>query len=326
MIMNMKPFPSFWRVVLFSAALATAGSAEAGFQYTGQDLVLGFRQSGGISELVVNLGQASKFYTLTSGSKVTITNYDVSALSAVFPSLDALSWSVSGDVRTTDDTNHPLETLWVTRPRDDLATQTLPWARQSQYAQGAVAAKISGIGVGAMTYGNNVPTDTNNTSTLVTIPSGNPYAYSSYMGVAGNFAQSFQGDAEQTTPSGFAGGGTPLRADLYELKPGTGDGAYLGYFEFGTDGVMTYTAGASTPVIPRPTITGVTRSGTTNTISFSTVTGANYSLLATDAAGLLSAVSGWSVVGSPVAGDGSVLSVQDVSTGATRFYAIEAAP
>ncbi|MBU6400441.1 MAG: hypothetical protein KGS61_09000 [Verrucomicrobia bacterium] len=324
--MKLNRFRAPWRAVWTAATLAIGSSAHAGFVYNARDLVLGMRQSGGIFELAVDLGPVSNFYTLAPGTTIPVTNYSAGALGAAFSGLDALAWSVSADVRATGDTNYPLQTLWVTRPRSDANTQTTPWTRQGQYAQGAVGAKISGLGNAAATYAGTVPTGTNNTTTFVVIPAGNPYSYSPYIGVAGNFAGTFQGNVEQTTPTGFATGGIPSRADLYLLIPGSGPGVYLGYFELGTNGVMSYTAGASAPVVPPPTITGIARNGATNTISFTSVTGASYRLVATNTAGLTQPVVSWPVIGAPVAGTGSTVSLSDSSADATRFYVIIANP
>ncbi len=100
---------------------------------------------------------------------------------------------------------------------------------------------------------------------------------------------------EQTTPANFTSSGQPVIADFYQLLSAKSGqlGTYLGYFTFNTNGVLTYTAGAM--VVP-PTITSVTRNGTTNTISFTTVSGGNYSLLATNGTGISAAHSTWPVV------------------------------
>ena len=79
---------------------------------------------------------------------------------------------------------------------------------------------------------------------------------------------------EQTTPSNFVSSGQPVIADFYQLLSANNGqlGTYFGYFTFKTNGVLTYTAGPS--IVP-PTITSVTRTGTTTTIMFTSVAGRN---------------------------------------------------
>ncbi len=60
----------------------------------------------------------------------------------------------------------------------------------------------------------------------------------------------------------------------------------------------------------------------TNSLSFTTVSGVSYRVHYSPVLG--PALSTWAIVGSPVLGDGSTLTVQDVCADATRFYAIEA--
>src|SRR5262249_51360548 len=152
-------------------------------------------------------------------------------------------------------------TLWVTSPRS-VAPNNLPntpgavWQRDSQFGQGTVGGKVDGIGNNAVTYGSGQATGTNNTSTGVLIPSGGNYSYSTLMGPAGNYVGAFQGNVEVKTASSFTTSLLPVRADLYQLLPGSGSGTYLGYFEFSTNGVMTYTAGPGKVLAPpQPTIT-----------------------------------------------------------------------
>jgi hypothetical protein len=307
--------------------LSTPGSA--GFTYNPRDLILAFRQPGGASELVVNVGQASNYTGLATGMTVTITNLDTNQLKTAFANLNNLSWSVSGDVRTSGDTNYPVQTIWVAASRVDIDTQTTPWLRQSQFSQGTVGGQISGIGNGAATFGNVNPAGPNNTTSGVVIPSSDPAAYSAYIGENGDFAGTFQGNVENTTPAAFSSSGQSVRADLYELKPGSGvtlntPGTYVGYFEFHSSGTMSFTTGPSIPTLPNPNITSIARTGNVNTISFTTVSGASYSLHYTNSAGLTASVTNWPVSGPTLTGDGSVMSAQDSATDTDRFYVIRA--
>jgi hypothetical protein len=139
-------------------------------------------------------------------------------------------------------------------------------------------------------------------------------------GTLANFGGDAPGVVEQTTPANFTTKGQPVRADFYQLlsRSGTANntpGKYLGYFEFSTNGVMTYYAGPASP-----TITAVTRHGTTTTISYSTVSGWTYSLLATN--NLTAPKSTWPVINSSSSA-GTLQSFQDVTSGGSRFYSLK---
>ena len=314
-----------------TAVLALANWAHAGFQYSPRDLVFGFRtEGGGTPEVTINAGQASTYYSLPVGQTITVSNVNATVLLAAFAGFNNLLWSCAADVRTNGDATFPIETDWLTRPRSDLNTQTDPWPRRSRFTQANSNAKIDAIAgnadQGAVGYGNQVPSGLTNTPTAIVIPDGlSPYACSVYMGAGGNYGGTFPGIVETGTGPSFTTDGLPVRADFYQLVPGSGDGTYLGYFEFSASGVMTYHSGPSqSTTIPRPNITGVIRAGTTTTVSFTTVSGAQYSLHYTNSAGLSSPVSTWPATGTPVSGDGTAKSILDTTGDAQRFYSISA--
>ena len=329
--MNMKQ-SYLPKAVLLSAVFTAAVSAQAqtGFQYHDRDLLLGFRQPGGssASDLVVNLGQASVYYNLAPGANLTISNYTIANLNAAFPGgLDGLYWSVGGDVHdSASDTNHPLYTLWVTAPRANLNVQSTPWTPKSLYQQGPTCSKVTGIGNNAATYGGTVPAGTNNSTAQISISPTSTYSYTSLIGGAGNYSGTFQGNVEQTTPFGFAGGGVAVRADLYQLIPSAGSSKYVGYFELATSGAMSFTAASAVTSLPQPIITSIVQNGGTNVISFNTVTNGIYSLLATNQAGFAAPRSAWPVVTGPVTGNGGIKTLTDSSADPVRYYSIKAVP
>jgi hypothetical protein len=319
--MNKTRSKIFQKTILLTLTLAAAGSAHAGFQYNPQDLVLGFRQSGGTSELTVNAGSVSNLLALSTGSSLTIANVTSAQLTTAFTDLNNLSWTACADRHTNNNVTYPLNTLWMIRQRDDLNTQTTPWNRQSQFGQGNTGGKIEAFAGGAVNHGTSVPTGPNNTSTGIIIPAGSAnYAYSYFVG-GGDFG-TFVGNVEVTTAPDFITAGQPVRADFYELKPGSGSGTYLGFFQLNTNGVLTYTAGPSSVVIPSPTIVSIVRNQTTNTVTFTTVAGGTYNLRYTNV--LSASVSAWPTVGSSVSGDGVNKSIVDVTTDEVRFYSISA--
>jgi hypothetical protein len=88
--------------------------------------------------------------------------------------------------------------------------------------------------------------------------------------------------------------------------------------------VLTYTAGPSPTTVTAPKIVSIVRSGTTTTISFTTVNGGTYTLCGTNVTGLLTSRTNWPAIGSPLAGNGLTNSLTDVATDSIRFYTISA--
>lgn len=330
--MNLKRTLIIHQAIVSTAVIALTTSVHGGFQYNPRDLVFGFRtEGGGTPEVTINAGPASAYYSLPVGQTITVTNINTNILLTAFADLNNLLWSAAADVRTNGDATFPIETDWVTCPRPVLNTQSDPWLRRSRFQQALANAKIDAIAggadQGAVSYGNQVPSGSTNTPTAIVIPEGLvPYAYSVFMGAGGNYAGTFPGVVETATGLSFTTDLTPVRADFYQLLPGTGPGTYLGYFEFNPSGVMTYHSGASQSSTPPPpsSITNVVRVGSTTTISFTTVSTAQYTLHYTNSAGLTSPVSTWPVAGSPVSGDGSIKSIPDVTGDAQRYYSISA--
>lgn len=316
----------FFQKTIFLTLLATAThSAQAGFQYGARDVLIGIRQAGGTAELVVNAGSVSNLLALAAGQTLQITNLTAGQLSTTFADLNNLSWAAVADVRANGDATYPLDTLWLTRQRMDIATQTTPWQRRNQFLQPNAGAQIEAIGNKATAYGNSQPTGTNNTSTgIILPPAPSTYAYGTYMGVNGNLQGNWPGVVEATTPFDFDISGTPMRADFYEIKPGSGPSTYRGYFQFNTDGTLSFTAASVAVVVPQPTIVSIVRNGTQSTVTFTTVNGGQYSLRYSS--NLTTPPSSWTAVGSPVGGDGTNKSIDDstVNNNDQRFYIISA--
>jgi hypothetical protein len=311
------------------AALVQSVQAQ-GFTDNSRDLILTFRKTGfdggsvGSVVFEVDIGQALIYYNASAGSTIPITAYSSTAqLGTLFDSLNDLSWSVSGCVPNAGDSGDqsiPTRTLWVTDPRLDPNTAAAPWTRQSSYTQGGADSHIVAILANAQTWANSTPADSvTNSSTAAAIPAGNGNNADGSLGALGNYLGTFQGDVENTTPSDFAFAGSPSRSDLYELQPGSGSGAYLGYFELGTDGSLTFHAQAYTP----PVLTAGAGSAAGNfLISFQSTQGGTYTLSYTNAAGLTAPVSTWPMVATNIIGDGTVKSFQQTIGGPGTFYSV----
>jgi len=327
--MNIKL--SLKKVTVFSAVVVMAGSAQAQFTYNSGDLLVCFRNVASPKyDLIVDAGPVSTFTNLAIGSKVTI-SYTTTQLAKV--GTNNIAWSVCAahyNYPVSDDT-------WLTKPRASLNTPTSPFNTGSPSRMSSIALDIDSGGLGFdATY---ISDTVINTATVVAETesghenlsdiTGDCYYYWVGLPTAdGTTPANFGGDApgvvEQTTPANFSTSGKPVRADFYQLlsRSGTANntpGKYLGYFEFSTNGVMTYNAG---PWIP--TITTVSRKQTTNTISFTTVAGWTYSLFATN--NLSAPRSTWpAVIGSSsFFSTGTPQSLKDVTPSGSRFYLIKA--
>jgi hypothetical protein len=307
-------------------AVSRLAAASFGFQSTNvpPDLLIGFRQTGGVSELVADLGPVSRFYNAIPGTNFVITEFTVAQLGDAFSGLDSVGFVACAAMRVDGDATRPLQTVWATRKRVDPATQSLPWNRQSSGLLANSATKISSIGSGAASFSGSNPPGQDNTATAVVLPASYANGYSAYLG-SGNFKSTFQGNAENLTPSGFTESGGSIRSDLYEIRPGSGQSLYLGYFEFKATGALSFTAAGGSAPAPAPTITAITRAGDTTTVSFTTVAGAQYQLLSPGTA-LTGSAGAWTPKGTAVTGTGGVLSLTDTTSDVAAFYAVQAKP
>lgn len=334
--MHMKTHQKPKRLRGFTAALGgfawfSGALHGAPFLYTSGDLVLAFRQAGNASDLVVKLGKASQFSTLPVGSTLVVSNLADAQISAAFPSVNGLNWSVAGAIRTPGDPVYPFQTLWVTAPRDDATVQSPPWLRKGSFVQGTVASQIDSVGNNAAASSSSQATGANNTATAVVIPVNTDFAFSPLIGDAGDYAGTFQGRVESTTPADFDGATNEIsRADLYELIPGSSadgtlnaPGRYLGYFELKPDGTLTFNTG--TPAPAWPTISAIVRAGDITSVSFNSASNLAYRLRATDAAGLTAPVSSWTT-GVSIIGTGLVLTLQNTNSASIQFFAVEVQP
>jgi hypothetical protein len=344
----------FGRVVLFLAVCAGAGGAQAQvFNYnpggygTAGDVLVCFRYVNpttsalGNYELVVDCGSVATFTNMTAGQTKAITTfYSPSLLSYV--GTNNIYWSALACYSSADGKS---SAVWMTRPRSDMNTQSAPWPCKNTSAENLAGGQIDTIGNDAMyiSYVNNTPAQS--ATYLVehqnsAAGSSDFWSYSTMMGANQDLAGNFWGDVsgnkilEQGTPSNFTTAGQPVRADFYQLlstnmiaNPTNNQaGKYLGYFEFATNGVMTYTAGPSPVVLTAPRIVSFTRNGTTNTVYFTTIGGGtfNYTLRGTNSAGLSAAKTSWPAIGSSIAGNGLTNSLVEITTSDPRYYIITA--
>lgn len=245
-------------------------------------------------------------------------------------------------------------TCWYTLPRTDFNTQSTPLPRGSSSAQGSTKSKITAVGHGAAQISSAlVSTNQFNNSVLVTEPTSfaadntlstvigdpNDVTFGDFGG-QGLFV-ALVDTVENTTPDPFD---SPQRCDFYQSCPTAtidpltgqtnGPAYYVGYFTLNTDGTMTFTRDVTSTVVnnppPPPVLTIIGSLGQTNgnpgqitsMISFATTNGATYSLYYTNAAGLTSPVTNWTLATGNIIGDGSVHTFTNTATDPSRFYQV----
>jgi hypothetical protein len=287
------------RVLCVAAVLSAAPFARA-LNYSNTDLLLVFRKDG-FNDVEFDLGAVSNYVGLASGTSKTAP-YDTSLVASNFNgSLNGVTFLLVA--ATGLDSNQPR--VWLS----DVYQSTTPTAMTlSKFSQ--IRSKISSIGQQASVI-------TSSNASPAIIASGQPGSFT-YVASDANL-----------TPASSLGGltGFPLEAlapgtvEFYEFQISTVSpkpaAPLLGTFTMDAAGTLTFTAGAA-PALTAATINGISRSGTTATVSFSTVSGLKYQLrFANGLPGSFTAV------GSPIAGDGTPKSVTDNSSDAIRFYEIE---
>jgi hypothetical protein len=346
----MKRISKAFRIALAVAAgsLALEKASAQPFVYQPNNLALGFRKTGsfqGTYEAVVNLGQASNYFGAAIGTTITITNFSASQLTpSTFANLNNLSWSVFGYYSGSGlGANYPssaASTLWVTVPRTNNAVRSADATRLTRGQQASARSPISSILANAAYVSGDSGASAYNTATFVreSIATYSLHLLTVWMGsvvdpTVGTLNDTWpEGDLEITTPSSFT---TAVRSDLYEVRPLTdasgnppdphtgtsGLAWYIGYFEFKSNGTMTFTREVASTA-PAAVTLNVARTNNVSTISFGSASSVTYKLCFTNSAGLGAAVSTWPSLPGTISGDGTTKSFQDTTTDPVRFYRV----
>lgn len=286
--------------------------AQAGFNTN--DLYLGFTQDSAQSDYDIDLGQPSV---------VGIGGSSVVDLSANFSQATFNSVFTGGAVGVTaavvaGNNNPGVFDVYATQVRvggagtPSVAGSSITATHSSSQISGGagqVAAILSGTINGLPTAGNSV-VDSTKSYTAVVDTTG---MQNNFIGKTG------------VIPFGTFDSSKILYLDLYKATVSVAY-TYLGYFTFdlstGTPHLTFTPSGAAGTLPPPPTTLSITRSGTTNTISFGTTNGGNYQL--SYSATLSAPRSTWTVLGSSITGNGSRTNFVDVTSGSSRFYSIKA--
>jgi hypothetical protein len=294
--------------------------------YTSGDVLISFRTDPhGTYNMVVDAGPLS---TLTNGvtpnQRISIAQYTSSQLTAAFGSVDGLDWSAY--------TWASDNTLFLTKARPSLNSKSGSWSSLSSSLQSLVAKQMALVPGGASYIyrnGSGFP-ESSSTTTCVIEPeaangydiTGTSYDQALYDNGAnpnfGNLANS----PEITTPSGFDSAGTVVRSDFYQVPPGSGthNVTYLGYFEFASNGSMTYVAYPSTI----PVIQSISRSGNVSTINYTAGLYGTYRLRGTNTLTSGTSPTNWPAISTLTSGDTSVHTYLDTDSSPNKFYIITA--
>ena len=323
---------SFFKVVVLATLClinAVVQLRAATFNFAYGDVLIGFRKVlqsplgafGGGNDLVVDAGAISYFTNLAPNTKVTIGTFTGAQLSQV--GTNSIGWSAFAYFDGAPAAN----TIFITSPRTVLTTQTASEACATSSANNLTIGQMGAILNGAVDNGSYSGL---NSSSAVLEPDGFTYGIdvSYYNGVGPNFDfnGTFLYNFEKYTPANFITNGSPVRSDFYWSYPvplhTVASAKYLGYFEFGTNGVMTYTAYPSATVTT-PVITSFSRTNTTSYVQFTTGSSGTYTLRGTNSAGLATVRTNWPAISS-VSGNGSVDTLTDSTASSNKFYVITA--
>jgi hypothetical protein len=323
------------------------------FTSANNDLTLGFRKNNPYTEtpayeVVVDIGQASNYTTLTVGTTIPVPGYSAAQLAGSYASLNDLSWSVFGGF--TGGSSYPgyvRNTLWLTVPRTNNAVRSSDGIRLDYSLQQATKAKMGNIASGAAYISQALGAGAYNTSSFVREPTS--YASQILSVSMGGTVDSTQGTLNDTWPASEPNAGnleviTPdsftsgtVRSDLYEVWPLTdvtgatvtdphtgtsGLAWYVGYFDFKPDGTMTFTRDVASAAPPAQVTLHIARTNSVNTISFGSSSSVTYTLYFTNSSGLRTPVSNWPSQAGTISGDGTTKSFQDTTTDPARFYRV----
>jgi hypothetical protein len=228
-----------------------AGEVMAGDfnNYVTGDVLLNFRKNGGANDLVVDIGPVATLTNLPVNTRYAITNYTgvkgTNLLVAI--GTNGINWSAFSWFND--------NTLFMSEARSSLNVQSTPWDVVGSASAHNVVVDMKPIPTGASA---NLTTDARSIPAAVIEPDSSTiyiHGLSYHDAIFNNgqdnppdFGGDFEGSPELVVPSNFTTSGKVVRSDFYQI-PISGSTVFLGYFEFNTNGVMTYVAYPTAPVV-----------------------------------------------------------------------------
>jgi hypothetical protein len=266
-----------YALVLAAACFASLPGLAADFTWADGDLLLGFRQVGGASELVVDLGRATNWNQWAAANPGVATNVTPALFNDAFPGAkNNIFWSAFA----ANATDH---FLWGSKPRIDFQVQSIPWLGRSTLGQSAGLNPIHATGANAVNFASSSNPRALQTANEVVLPLGLPGGYQYEVTVQGRDLYGahfgyvgFQDGSvgvENNTPADFDAMQQTNRIDFFYIPAVVGQpGKYLGYFDLTSDGVLYFTAAG-----PNPGLTQVSpANGPTGGGTLITLTGSNF--------------------------------------------------
>ena len=244
-------------IIVAATMLITLHADVQAPAYNTGDLFLGFRSTNSSQCYIVNIGQASQFtgvanaFTLTgigniADDLVTVFGNDWNANRA------DMRWGVFGasDLNNVIG-NDPAKTLYATRARTSPGTQSTPWTRASDSAQGTTTNFMKTLASAYITYSGTASSAgkgvIQNNSDINSYASYQPGGTVENAGPApGTSFQAFNPTIEST----FSTGVSDSVLDLFRMAPSSETdqpGDYLGTFTIAANGALTFTPITSTP-------------------------------------------------------------------------------
>jgi len=262
--------------ILTALALCVAASevpAVTFTNYASSDVLIGFRKSGGLNDLVVNAGPISNLTNAPAYQRIAITNYTGSQLligAGGVLSTNSTVWSAMaffGNNPASAPSVASRGTLFLTRARSSTALldMTQPWEPQTKILQFNAVSWIKTLAPGALVMLSPTPYNTNSTPTAVIEPDANGTytdgnSYAGVMGADFNFNGESVAYPENTTTNNFVTAGKVSRSDFWRIPPSDSGIApeFLGVFDFNTNGSMTFIADAYPPTVATVTASSIT--------------------------------------------------------------------
>ncbi|HVS52035.1 MAG TPA: immunoglobulin domain-containing protein [Opitutaceae bacterium] len=241
----MKKILSTACLALLGLALPASAQVQANFN----DLILGFRATGGQGQnvnLEVDLGSVA-LYTNPASSPMVVGRLALADLTSTYGSTwnarTDLVWGIVGTAGriSTGPTGQPAATLWASRTETTAGTPSTPWTPGSRNAQTNASASIETLFLGAPGSLNGASASPNSTfSALVTATLSGSYSVQDTFQAGtsfGFFNPSIDGAAT-------VGGTSYAVLDLYELQPGAASATYVGSFGLSANGTLTFSKSA----------------------------------------------------------------------------------